>query len=454
MEFECQEDIIQVSNNLVNCVDNNSEIDSLHFLKLRLDSLPEKGVSPDDDDDDDDIEPFPVAHVLSNYRRCITDLPAALISEILNCLAPKELGIVSCVSNILYRVASEHQVWKEFYSERWELPAPLSSGIPDDKSWKDLFVERDFRSKTFLGRYNLDVLHGHTEPGNPHLFDLKGTDTEFRLWEHDGPITSLSLDLNRIYSGSWDMTVHVLDRTTFKCLQILRHSDWVYGLIPHDITIVSSSGSNVYVWDINTGTLMNIIHDAHVGNIYALARSHGGDFIFTGGEDGEIHMYEISEDGVMLIAKWAPHSGPVNSLAFEFPWLVSASNDGKLALMDVRKLIRASRRALRKRVSSVDHRNRNSAEPPQRMLHGYESMNGFLDGLVAVANPLLLSFSCMGKSIISRLNFYAVALVLTIQFSRLTREDVKDAPSSESNTRCYLIISKHSSSDKSLTDVT
>ena len=37
--------------------------------------------------------------------------------------------------------------------------------------------------------------------------------------------------------------------------------------------------------------------EAHVGNTYALAHSHTGDFLFTGGEDGAIHMYEIVNDG-------------------------------------------------------------------------------------------------------------------------------------------------------------
>lgn len=33
----------------------------------------------------------------------------------------------------------------------------------DEKSWKELFVEREFRSKTFMGRYTVDMLYGHTE---------------------------------------------------------------------------------------------------------------------------------------------------------------------------------------------------------------------------------------------------------------------------------------------------
>ncbi|GAB2285694.1 hypothetical protein Dimus_020133 [Dionaea muscipula] len=377
----------------------------------------------------------------------ITDLPAALITEILNCLDPKELGIVSCVSTGLYKLASDHYVWKDFYCERWGLPVPkpLSASISDDeKTWKDLFVEREFRSKTFLGQYRRDFLCGHTEAvravcllasaklvftsgydsvvrmwdmeegtsisssrplgctiravaadtklliaggtdgfiqcwraveGHPRLFDLKGSqfpESEFRLWEHEGPITCLSLDTARIYSGSWDMTVRVWDRAFLKCVVVLRHRDWVWSLAPHGTTVVSSSGSDVYLWDTSDSTLTAIVPHAHAGNTYALARSHTGDFLFTGGEDGSIHMFEISncvEDGLFKVATWIPHSGSVHSLAFEFPWLVSASSDGKLSLIDVRRLLKNRRRSLMKNYFKRKQACQLTVEPPQRMLH-------------------------------------------------------------------------------------
>jgi hypothetical protein len=70
--------------------------------------------------------------------------------------------------------------------------------------------------------------------------------------------------------------------------------------------------------------------------------------------DGAIHMFEdrsprpdISHSGDVVIndkpvASWVPHSCPVYLLAFEDPWLFSASGDGKLAMMDVRKLLKLS----------------------------------------------------------------------------------------------------------------
>ncbi|KAG8655589.1 F-box/WD-40 repeat-containing protein At5g21040 [Manihot esculenta] len=443
MAFECQGSTEGLKN--YNFEENsNPKPKSSGISNSTLDCYSKKGISIADSS-----KQLPCNGVLSNCCRSITDLPPALICEVLNYLDPKELGIVSCVSTILNRLASENQVWKEVYCQRWGLPlvpAPLGVGVSDEKSWKELFVEREFRSRTFLGRYSIDVLYGHTEAVRtvfllasakliftsgydsivrmwdmenglsiassrplgctiravaadtkllvaggtdgfiqgwraveavPYLFDLKGSEepnSEFRLWEHGGPITSLALDLMRIYSGSWDMTVRTWDRSSLKCLKVLRHSDWVWSLVPHDTTVASTSGSDVYVWDTCSGTLLSVINHAHVGNTYSLARSHTGDFLFTGGEDGAIHMFEIighsNMANVFKVATWVPHSGPVYSLAFEFPWLISASSDGKLSLIDVRKLLRTSRRSLAKNVSRTKNVDC-SIEPPQRMLHGF-----------------------------------------------------------------------------------
>ncbi|XP_068661008.1 F-box/WD-40 repeat-containing protein At5g21040-like [Aristolochia californica] len=381
----------------------------------------------------------------TTIRRSITDLPAALVSEILHCLDPKELGIVSCVSTVLNKIASDHHGWKNFYCERWGLP--LCPIFPSEKSWKELFIEREFRSKSFMGRYSVDALYGHTEAvrsvfllpsakliftggydsvvrmwdmeeglsimssrplgctiravvadmellvaggtagflqcwrateGFLHLFEISGSlnqNSEFRLWEHEGPVTCLALDSLKIYSGSWDMSVRIWDRSCLKCVKILRHGDWVWSLVPRGSTIATSAGRDAYIWDIESGQQLSVIQNVHVGNAYCLARSHSGDLLFTGGEDGAIRMYEVPKDhfdeNITSIATWVPHTGPVLSLAFEFPWLVSSSSDGKLALIDVRKLLKSSCRSSLRGHVRVISKLPSTAEPPLRMLHGF-----------------------------------------------------------------------------------
>ncbi|KAK4408361.1 F-box/WD-40 repeat-containing protein [Sesamum angolense] len=386
---------------------------------------------------------------LPNSSRSFADLPPALISEILNFLDPRELGIVSCVNTSLYRLASEHHVWKEFYYERWGHPVnsvSLGPGYPNEKSWKELFVEREFRSKTFMGRYSIDTLYGHTEAvrtvfvlaskklvftsgydqvvrmwdieeglsiassrplgctiravaadsrllvaggtdgfihgwkvedGNPHLFGLRASQNqnmEFRVWGHEGPITCLALDFSKIYSGSWDMTIRTWDRSSLKCLKVLVHNDWVWSLVPHDTTIRSTAGSGVYIWETNTGNQLAFNGSAHVGNAYSLARSHTGKFLFAGGEDGSVHMFEITRNincNMRKIATWIPHNGSVYSLAFEFPWLVSASSDGKISLIDVRELLKTKKHSSSGNTSQSNYLDQKNVEPPQRMLHGF-----------------------------------------------------------------------------------
>ncbi|WOL18828.1 F-box/WD-40 repeat-containing protein [Canna indica] len=385
------------------------------------------------------------------HPRSFTELPAALVYEILQRLDAKELGVLSCVSPLLNSLISDHHGWKDSYFQRWGSPlglqAPAGPGLQNQKSWKELFVEREFRCKSFMGRFSIDTLHGHSQAvravflllpakriftggydqiirmwdmeeglsiavsrplgctiraitadseilvaggtsaflhcwkaidGHPHLFDIVGSsanhNSRFRLCGHEGPVTCLALDSTRIYSGSWDMCIRIWDRVHLKCLRTLNHEDWVWSLAPRGGTIASTAGRDAYVWDIDSGTLINVIRNAHVGNAYSLTRNHQGDILFTGGEDGSIHMYELCDNfhvGHMKpTATWIPHTGAVHSLAFEFPWVVSSSSDGRIALIDVRKLLKSGHSALMQH-SKVKYSIRNVVEPPQRMLHGF-----------------------------------------------------------------------------------
>lgn len=413
-----------------------------------------------------DTSTFASTYIDHNSNCSFLELPPVLISEILNHLNARELGIVSCVCVLFRRISSDSNGWKEFYCERWGLPAPQkpseTCALSPVKSWRELYLEREARSKAFLGRFKIDVFHGHTEPIRsvcllafanliftagydtvirmwnmeegflieqsrplrstiraiaadtemlvvggteafvrgwraipelPHLFDISGItgqSTEFCLRGHIGPITCLGLDSTRIYSGSWDMSIRVWDRASLKRLKILKHGDWVWSLVVRGPHLMSSAGSDIYTWDIETGHQLRVRLNVHVGNAYSLECSRSGHLLFTGGEDGAIHMFEDrsprrhmshSGDDVIVndkpVASWVPHSCPVYSLAFEDPWLVSASGDGKLAMMDVRKLLKSTSNVKSEKVVNR-HQWKNptivtmqNVEPPQRLLHGF-----------------------------------------------------------------------------------
>lgn len=369
--------------------------------------------------------------------RCVLlELPPALILEIFTHLDARELAVVSCVCTVFKRLSSDSHGWKDFYCERWGLPAPSSRGgaylaLPG-KHWRELYMAREATSKAMMGRFTMDMLHGHTSgvrcvrilpaanlicsvgydqtvrlwnmeeglpvscsrslgdtlraiavdsnllavagtesvvrlwhanPENPYLFDVAGNPAypntrgnETLLYGHTGPLTCLALDGSNIYSGGWDMSIKVWDRSRLKCTQTWRHRDWVWALVQQGRRVFSTAGSDVYTWDVETGKLLRLRTGVHSGQAYAVQGTRSGHIVFTGGEDGGVRMFDdrISKrrsaltdfsddcnDGVKeAIASWTPHSSAVYSLAFEDPWLVTASGDGSLAMMDVRQIMK------------------------------------------------------------------------------------------------------------------
>jgi WD40 repeat protein len=108
----------------------------------------------------------------------------------------------------LWRSSSDSHRWKEFYYERWGLPAPRKTSetfaLPPEKSWRELYVEREARSKVFLGRFKMDVFHAHTEPirsvcllASANLIFTAGYDTVVKMWNiEEGYLIQQSRPLN------------------------------------------------------------------------------------------------------------------------------------------------------------------------------------------------------------------------------------------------------------------
>ncbi|CAI5509617.1 unnamed protein product [Closterium sp. Naga37s-1] len=254
------------------------------------------------------------------------------------------------------------------------------------------------------------LLHGHMGPitclaleggyhapgSNRWQFPRSSSSSPFPSSSADSPSSSsLPVSSRRLlFSGSWDSTIRCWDlssslssssssssysSSSFPTITSFHHADWVYSLQPRFSPSLSSpprlfstAGADVYCWDVETGALLKRHVAAHTGKALAVQASLCGRFVFSGGEDGVVRMFdqrvggrgekgvrggrsgggkggggerggrgrgggEGGEGGVWdAVAEWHAHSNDVNSLAFEDPWLVSASTDGSCALMDIR----------------------------------------------------------------------------------------------------------------------
>lgn len=448
------------------------------------------------------------------------ELPTALVLEIFTHLDARVLCIISCACTLFRRLASDSHGWKDFYCERWGLPAASSPGAltVSAKTWRELYMEREERSKVLMGRFRMDMLHGHTAavrcirllpaanliftagydqvvrlwnleeglpltcsrplgetvralavdmdllaaagsdaiirvwqaiPECPHRFDVAGgygstssKGVEVPLYGHTGPITCIGLDTVNIYSGSWDMSVRVWERTSLKFVRKLMHMDWVWALVPRGRRILSTAGSDVYAWDVESGQMVRMRSGVHVGQAYAVDGSRSGHFVFTGGEDGVVRMFDDriarrrnaeSKIAAEAIAVWTPHKGAVYSLVFEDPWLVSASGDGALAMMDVRQIMKKASGTV-KNFASTSTRWRTSPQFVGK--EGEETTQRFLPGFHQSAYSVDLGADRIvsgGEEKIVRIWDFSQALEIErrVQASRSNHRSRRKLPSLE-----------------------
>eukprot|EP00850_Spirogloea_muscicola_P007579 SM000038S14392 [mRNA] locus=s38:746019:747834:- [translate_table: standard] len=193
-----------------------------------------------------------------------------------------------------------------------------------------------------------------------HLFDVAGSrpsrsgekveGTEEELYGHTGPVSCLGLGSTCLFSGSWDMTARAWSRTSLEVVRSYNHRDWLWALAPRGARLLSTAGTDAYSWDVETGRLLRMRKGLHQGQAYAVEGSRAGHFVFTGGEDGVVHMFDerlpdrpgrAASDLAAAAAKaavrlWRPHTSAINALAFDDPWLVTASSDGTCAMLNVR----------------------------------------------------------------------------------------------------------------------
>jgi len=91
-----------------------------------------------------------------------------------------------------------------------------------------------------------------------------------------------------------------------------------------------------------SGKLLYVINDAHVGGVTAIACANDGEKLISGGFDGSVRVWRITAESRVMLGSMKEHKATVNCLKvrgndMEF---VSASSDGSCIIWDMRRFAR------------------------------------------------------------------------------------------------------------------
>ncbi|KAL5814933.1 hypothetical protein ACOSQ4_025574 [Xanthoceras sorbifolium] len=158
-----------------------------------------------------------------------------------------------------------------------------------------------------------------------------------RLWvEHCDAVSDLVAKEGFMYSVSWDKSFKIWNAKSYKCLESVKaHEDAVNALAVSDNGVVytGSSDGRIRVWErVDEGrrhTLVSTLEKHHKSTVNALALNGDGSFLFSGGCDSSIVVWEREGNAnhVGFFEALRGHTGAVLCLINVDDLLVSGSAD-------------------------------------------------------------------------------------------------------------------------------
>lgn len=254
-----------------------------------------------------------------NVRReaLITQLPMEIVMYIMEFLSLEDLcrALAVCSEWRSLGYAYNEYLWKMQSMNYWENFINRGDAKHCNKA------ENENWATFFTKRYDQDR---RWKSNNSAQSTLTG---------HAGTVWTLAFDEKKLVTGSFDKTVKIWDRKTYKCLRTLRgHNYPIQCLQFQDNMLVTGSLDNsIRVWDTDTGAYLgSLTNRAHNFDVFCL--QFEGDRLVSGSSDSTLKVWNME---TLQCEQMLWHASCVTCLQFEGSRLVSGSADKFLKLWDL-----------------------------------------------------------------------------------------------------------------------
>jgi WD40 repeat protein len=142
---------------------------------------------------------------------------------------------------------------------------------------------------------------------------------------HFAGVLCLTINDNKLYSGSLDRRIKVWDCSTNQLITTLTEKYGIERLLIHGGKLYSKGFGTISVYDCSNDTIITTVkEDTHYVNCLEF---HNGK-LYTGGRDCMINVYDCSDDS--LVTTLGPHAHHVIELTFQNGKLYSKQRDGAI----------------------------------------------------------------------------------------------------------------------------